>query len=102
MTRYEIHYENGIVQTKTLIDKVQFDFLNRIKSNIIILKKQIKELELSKQSEKQSKEIVRISENLVKCYGDVFVVDSPLHEAMTTGLLDCNGSQQKVTFCLLT
>lgn len=76
---YQITYKNGFVQRKNLISHQ--DYLNIIKPLNAI----IGELEASKKTERESKVLKRVISDL---FGSEWFTDnSPLHEAIKTGIL---------------
>jgi hypothetical protein len=82
---YRIEYENGMVQINELISKedyFKYKELNSLKSDIEIKLKGKKEKNL------EMVEYLKNINNQIKQYKPFFVVDSPMYNAIKTGILN--------------
>lgn len=82
---YRIEYENGMVQINELISKddaIKYKNLNILKSDI--------ELKLKGKKEKDSEMVAFLKNvnNQIKQFKPFFVVDSPMYDAIKTGILN--------------
>jgi nitrogen regulatory protein PII-like uncharacterized protein len=88
--RYQITYKNGVIQYKNLISREDYD--NIYKS---LLEKIYKiEINNSISKEEKNSKIRKIKSKLKELFGDeFFVVNSPLYNAIETGVLSLTTQQ---------
>ena len=86
MTKYQIKYlDSGITQVKTLIIQEIYEYVRFVSLQPVpegLSDKEIKEFH---------KETDAMKKRLLAPYGNFFTNNSPLYDAIKTGVLNCNG-----------